>query len=76
MLSSEPAPVVASALGIRMGATPRRRTHLTIPAPGDVPETGSFYLARNRNFLFGVDTVALTNKPAAMFPYVGRYAHP
>ena len=53
MLSSEPAPVVASALGIRMGATPRRRTHLSIPARGMSlkPDLsiwhgiGTFYLA-------------------------------
>ena len=50
-------PVVASALGNRPGRDPEAAVRTYHGVPSRPFETGTFYLAGNRNFLFGSDTL-------------------
>ncbi|MCU1291581.1 MAG: hypothetical protein JWP08_431 [Bryobacterales bacterium] len=47
-VTPEPAPV-ASALGIRLGATPRGRNHANTHSPTPGPKQGHSYLAAKRD---------------------------
>jgi hypothetical protein len=48
---------------------------VTVAAVNNVPTTIAVAIT-GYSMSLPLSTVALTNKPAAMFPFVGRYAHP
>ena len=54
-------PVVASALGSRPGRDPEAAVRTYHEGAGPALKTGTFYLAGNRNFLFGSDRLRFVN---------------
>ncbi len=48
---------------------------ITVSAPSGVPTTVTVAIT-NYSMALPLSTITLTNKPAAIFPYIGRYAHP
>jgi Flp pilus assembly protein TadG len=48
---------------------------VTVAAVNNVPSTVTVAIT-GYSMPLPLSTVTLTNKPAAMFPYIGRYAHP
>ncbi len=48
---------------------------ITVSAVNSVPVTVTVAIT-NYSMSLPLSTVTLTSKPAAMFPYIGRYAHP